>query len=66
MRLPTSLPDETLFSRYIRHMTILGMSEHDYLSMLLSKPRASVHPYLTIGIRRAAKICGDSETKIYR
>ncbi|MCF6437175.1 TnsD family transposase [Pseudoalteromonas sp. MMG022] len=66
MQLPTSLPDETLFSRYIRHMTILGLSEHDYLSMLLAKPRASVHPYLTIGIRRAAKICGDSETKIYR
>ncbi|MDB2374144.1 TnsD family transposase [Psychrosphaera haliotis] len=66
MQLPTSLPDETLFSRYVRHMTILGMSEQDYLTTLLNKPRASIHPYLTIGIRRAAKICGDSETKIYR
>src|SRR5690554_2280552 len=66
MQLPASLPDETLFSRYVRHMTILGMSEQDYLTTLLNKPRASIHPYLTIGIRRAAKICGDSETKIYR
>ncbi|WP_375186023.1 hypothetical protein [Pseudoalteromonas sp.] len=57
MQLPASLPDETLFSRYVRHMTILGMSEQDYLTRLLNKPRASIHPYLTIGIRRAAKIC---------
>lgn len=66
MQLPASLPDETLFSRYVRHMTILGMSEQDYLKTLLNKPRASIHPYLTIGIRRAAQVCGDSETKIYR
>ncbi len=46
-------------------MTILGMNEHDYLTILLNKPRASIHPYLTIGIRKAAKICFDSETKIY-
>jgi len=66
MQLPGSLPDETLFSRYVRHMTILGMSEQDYLTALLNKPRASIHPYLTIGIRRAAQICEDSETIIFR
>ncbi|WP_406610106.1 TnsD family Tn7-like transposition protein [Agarivorans sp. JK6] len=66
MQLPASLPDETLFGRYVRHMTILGMNEQDYLTTLLNKPRASIHPYLTIGIRRAAKLCEDSETKIYR
>jgi hypothetical protein len=49
MQLPTSLPDETLFSRYVRHMTILGMKEQNYLKTLLNKPRASIHPYLTIG-----------------
>lgn len=66
MQLPASLPDETLFSRYVRHMTILGMSEKVYLTNLFSKPRTSIHPYLTAGIRRAAEISTDSEAYIYR
>ena len=66
MQLPSSLPDETLFSRYVRHMTILGVNEQDYLKTLLNKPRASIHPYLTIGICEAARICEESVSKIYR
>ncbi|WP_417438883.1 TnsD family Tn7-like transposition protein [Idiomarina sp.] len=66
MQLPSPLPDETLFSRYVRHMTILGMTECDYLKALLNKPRASIHPYLTVGITKAASICKDSIFKIYQ
>jgi hypothetical protein len=66
MQLPTALPDEILFSRYVRHMTILGMNAPEYLKTLLKRPRASVHPYLTIGINEAAQICEDSVSNIYR
>ena len=66
MQLPTTLPDETLFSRYIRHMTILGMKEKDYLKLLFNRPRASIHPYLTIGITKASQISKENAAKIYR
>jgi hypothetical protein len=65
MQLPTTLPDETLFSRYVRHMTILGMKEKDYLKLLFNKPRPSIHPYLTIGIAKASQISVESESEIY-
>lgn len=65
MQLPNSLPDETLFSRFIRHMSLLGLSETEYLQRLLKEPRASIHPYLTIGIKQASQISGDSVSKIY-
>jgi hypothetical protein len=65
MQLPTTLPGETLFSRYVRHMTILGMKEKDYLKLLFNKPRASIHPYLTIGIAKASKISEENTSKIY-
>ncbi|MFK3866320.1 TnsD family Tn7-like transposition protein [Pseudoalteromonas rhizosphaerae] len=66
LQLPTSLPDETLFSRYVRHMTMLGMNGEDYLKALLKKPRASIHPYLTIGITKAAQISSNTVSTIYR
>lgn len=65
MQLPTTLPDETLFSRYVRHMTILGMKEKDYLKLLFNKPRASIHPYLTIGVAKSSQISVESEPEIY-
>ena len=66
MQLPGTLPDETLFSRYVRHMTILGMKEKDYLKLLFNRPRASIHPYLTIGITKASQISEENAPKIYR
>jgi hypothetical protein len=66
LQLPSTLPDETLFSRYVRHMTILDIRESEYLKLLFSKPRASIHPYLTIGITKASQISEDSESKIYK
>ena len=66
MQLPTTLPDETLFSRYIRHMTIFGMNENDYLKLLFDRPRVSIHPYITIGITKASQISEEDELTIYR
>ena len=66
MFLPTSLPDETLFSRYVRHMTIMGLKEQDYLKLIFNKPRVSIHPYLTIGIEKASKISSEDILCIYK
>ena len=65
MNLPKTLKGEMLYSRYVRHMTLLGVNENQYLKYLLKKSRASIHPYLTIGIEDAAKISDDSITAIY-
>ncbi|PKH88313.1 TnsD family Tn7-like transposition protein [Colwellia sp. Bg11-28] len=65
MQLPTTYPDETLFSRYVRHMTILGMKEKNYLKLLFKRPRASIHPYLTIGITKASQMSAESASEIY-
>lgn len=65
MYIPTTLPDETLFSRYVRHLTICGMKEKDYLKKLFNKPRISIHPYLTIGISRSALISEEDESQIF-
>jgi len=66
MQLPTTLPDETLFSRYVRHMTVLGMHENDYLKLLFNRSRVSIHPYITIGITKASKISEEDELTIYK
>lgn len=65
MKLPTALPDESLYSRYIRHMTVLGMNEQNYLKALLKKCRPSIHPYLTIGVISTSKITNESISSIY-
>jgi hypothetical protein len=66
MHFPKALPDETLFSRYVRHMTVLGMHENDYLKLLFNRSRISIHPYITIGIKKACQITGEDELTIYR
>ena len=66
MQLPTALPNETLFSRYVRHMTILGMNENDYLKLLFNRSRVSIHPYITIGIKKASQISEEDELTIYK
>lgn len=66
MQLPSTLPGETLFSRYVRHMTILGMNENDYLKQLFNRSRASIHPYITIGITKASQISEEDELTIYK
>jgi hypothetical protein len=63
---PIQLPDEALFSRLIRHFTMSGMQEKNYLEWVLGNKKASVHPYLTAYIRKIAKISGDNEISIYK
>lgn len=65
LQLPTTLPDETLFSRYVRHMTVLGMHENDYLKLLFNRSRVSIHPYITIGIKKVAQLSYEDELTIF-
>ncbi len=66
MHFPKALPDETLFSRYVRHITLLGMNENDYLKLLFNRSRVSVHPYITIGIAKVSQISEEDELTIYK
>lgn len=45
MKLPPCLPDELLFSRVIRFITILGTTETQFLRETYGKPYISFHPY---------------------
>jgi hypothetical protein len=65
MHFPKALPDETLFSRYVRHMTVLGMHENDYLKLLFNRSRVSIHPYITIGIKKVAQLSDEDELTIF-
>jgi hypothetical protein len=65
MNLPKVLPDETLFSRYVRHMMILGVNEKEYLKLLFNNSRISIHPYLTVGISNVASTSEESVHDIF-
>lgn len=66
MRLPNVLPDETLFSRLVRGLTLCGLPQNLYLRSVLSNPRASVHPYLTSNLSIIAKATEESADLLYR
>ena len=65
MRFPNTLPDETLFSRYIRFVSISGYDERAFSRLLFDRPRISIHPYLTIGVKKVAELTNTSEKDIY-
>ncbi len=44
------LPDETLFSRICRSVTVYGMSPSTMLQILFGKSDVSVHPILSSGL----------------
>ena len=66
MEFPKTLPGESLFSRYVRHMTLLGMSNKEYLQYVFNEPRISIHPYLTVGLTHAANRTAETAIEVYR
>lgn len=66
MSFPRQLPGEALYSRLIRHQTILGMNEKEYLKQFLGNPRLSIHPFLTVGLAEVAKISGDDPYDLFK
>jgi len=46
MRLPHALPDEVLFSRLCRHLTLSGFNKDKFIKEIFGSSRLSIHPYL--------------------
>lgn len=44
MRLPSTLPDETLYSRLVRSLTFIGLPRSMFLTTMFGNDRASIHP----------------------
>jgi len=66
VRLPNLLPDETLFSRLVRGLTVLGLPRSSYLRSVLLNSRASVHPYLTCNLSLIAESTEESADLLYQ
>lgn len=58
-QLPKALPDELLFSRLIRFITISGISSSEFLQTCFGTNRISLHPFLTSGLSSIAKVCNE-------
>lgn len=65
LRFLHSLPGETLFSRFTRHVTISGQAERFYLNKLFQNNRISLHPYLTVGVTQASQFTGEDTQSIF-
>lgn len=64
MELPKALPDESLFSRIIRHFTLSGMTTADYLLTTLGSHKVSIHPYLTAGLDKFSKLSQETPAEL--
>lgn len=59
MKLLSALPDEMLYSRLVRSVTVSGMKTEQFLTLLLGSSRASIHPYLTSNLNKIASVSGE-------
>ncbi|HBC3982724.1 TPA: TniQ family protein, partial [Vibrio parahaemolyticus] len=57
--LPRALPDELLFSRIIRFLSVSGVSTSKFLLTVYGSPKASIHPYLTAGLNNLAELSNE-------
>ncbi|KQA32756.1 MULTISPECIES: TnsD family Tn7-like transposition protein [Gammaproteobacteria] len=57
--LPNALPDELLFSRIIRFLSVSGLSTSNFLLTVYGSPKACIHPYLTAGLNNLAALAGE-------
>jgi hypothetical protein len=66
LQLPCALPDESLFSRICRHLTLSGLNINRYLDHLLGFERIAVHPYLTSGIEKISSHSNESAGELLK
>lgn len=64
MQLPLPFPDEIIFSRINRHLTLSGMPKESYLSIVFGNHKAIIHPFLTAGLERLCKLTQESPSEI--
>ena len=60
MQLPKALPDESLYSRICRYLSVCEYSTAQALGLLVGDKRTAIHPYLTSNIRCIAQSVGES------
>lgn len=66
MQIPQALPDETLFSRVSRHLTITGYSTEQYLKMFFGNSKASIHPFINANLIALSTHCTESADELRR
>ncbi|MDN8558373.1 TnsD family Tn7-like transposition protein [Citrobacter werkmanii] len=65
MRLPVALPDESLYSRMVRSLTVTGMERGEFLATLTGQARACIHPWLTASLIKIAEACGEPVQSLF-
>lgn len=60
MQLPKALPDESLYSRICRFLSVCEYSTEQALELLAGDSRAAIHPYLTSNLGSLAQSTGES------
>lgn len=64
MVLPFPFPDELLFGRFIRSVTLSGESGGAFENKLLGSSRTSIHPFLTSGLYYLVNTAGEDSEKL--
>ncbi|NNN70548.1 TnsD family Tn7-like transposition protein [Vibrio sp. 3-2(1)] len=66
MHLPNALPDETLFSRIVRYLSLSGTLKEQCLKDLVGNQRAVIHPYLTADLTTISAFTSESAVELCR
>lgn len=66
MHLPDALPDETLFSRVVRYLSLSGTLKEQCLKDLVGNRRAVIHPYLTADLTAISAFTSESAVELCR
>jgi transposase len=66
MHLPNALPDETLFSRIVRYLSLSGTLKEQCLKDLVGNRRAVIHPYLTADLTAISAFTNESAVELCR
>ncbi|HCE1575197.1 TPA: TnsD family Tn7-like transposition protein [Vibrio parahaemolyticus] len=64
MHLPNALPDETLFSRIVRYLSLSGTLKEQCLKDLVGNRRAVIHPYLTADLTAISAFTSESAVEL--
>ncbi|NOH29495.1 TnsD family Tn7-like transposition protein [Vibrio mediterranei] len=64
MQLPKALPDESLYSRICRFLSVCEYSTEQALELLTGDSRAAIHPYLTSNLSSIAQLTSESSKSL--
>ncbi|EGR0501865.1 transposase [Vibrio cholerae] len=66
MQVPKAQPDETLFSRIVRYVSLSGLQKEHCLNTLVGNRRAVIHPYLTADLDLISRFTNESANFLCR